>query len=82
MIIMSESEKIKYRIFLNKLYELKTGLYDLLYKDNELRNKMKEIILVDDKIVEEEKVVNIFANDIKISNELENRIIPIVNNKC
>lgn len=79
---MDESEKIRYRRLKNELDDLKMELEGLLSKDNQLNGKLKETIVIDDNILEEDKIKDIFFNNININNELENKIIPVIRSKC
>lgn len=76
-----ELMKVKYRQLKNQLTEIKEEL-ELLKDDyNDLNGTIKETLLIDDKIVEEDLFISISNDTDKVLNELTNVVIPIINSK-
>ena len=71
----------KYRILNNKLVIIKNKLEILEEEYNDLNRIIKETLLIDDKLIEEDRFSSIINDNQKILNELTNVVIPMVNSK-
>ena len=66
---------------MNELYNIDNKLEELKLELNELKSLMKETLLIDDKIVEEDLFESVIVDVENISNELNNVVIPLLNNR-
>lgn len=66
---------------MNELYNIDTKLEELKIELNELKSLMKETLLIDNKIVEEDLFESVIVDVENISNELNNVVIPLLNNR-
>lgn len=57
--------------------EIKNMLKDLENSYQELNNLMKETLLIEGKIIEEDKLIDIITNNQKVLDEVINVIIPM-----
>ena len=73
--------KVKYRDLYNKLKEIKEELELLKDEYNDLYGIVKQGLLINDKVIEEDTLISISNNQEEILNELTNVLIPIVTSK-
>lgn len=78
---MDEQLKQKYRILKSKLVIIKNKLNNLQDEYNDLNAILKETLLIDENILEKDKLNSIINDNQSILNELTNVIIPTVNSK-
>ena len=63
---------------MTELYNINNELEELKVELNELKSLMKETLLIDDKIIEEESLESVIVDVENISNELNNVVIPLL----
>lgn len=71
----------KYYNLRSKLYNIENRLESIEESYNDLKNKINESFLIDDKIVKQTLFKSLGEECQDIYNELSNRIIPRINNK-
>lgn len=79
--MLEEELKEKYRQLREKLYNIKNKLNILDDVYDDLNILMKETLLIDDQVVNEDIFKSLKTDNKKIINELTNTIIPQINNK-
>lgn len=73
--------KQKYRNLRSNLYNIRNKLNDLVDIHNGTYKNLKETIIIDNKIPEEDEFFEFKKNNQQIINELNNIVIPNINNR-
>lgn len=73
--------KQKYRYLRNRLYTIRNKMNSLIEIHDTTYNNLTEFILIDNKILEEEKFNELKQTEKNIKDEMSNTIIPRINNK-
>lgn len=79
---MSEEElKQKYRYLRNRLYNIRDKVNNVIDNHNETYTKLKDFILIDNKILNEDEFFEYKKLEQHVVNELNSIVIPSINNK-
>ena len=81
---MTEEEirRMKYRNLRRNLTSIRSKVNNLQMNVSEVESNLKQTVLIDNKIVEEEAYGKIKRDISSVSSELNTSLIPMVNNKC
>lgn len=74
--------KKRYRALRRQLNSLKNAVSELQSTSDDVKSKIKQSLLVDGKILEENLYDNVKKDVDSIYDELANTVIPMVSNKC
>lgn len=73
--------KQKYRNLRSRLYTIRNKLNDLLDTHNSTYRNLKDSITIDNKLIEEDEFFEMKKSIQETINELNNNVIPNINNK-
>ena len=76
-----EMIRVKYRYLQSKLYDIKNRLHDMNNLTEDIKSSLKQSIIIDDKIVEEDLFDSIKNEQQDIYEELVSEILPTVSNR-
>lgn len=77
----NEILKQKYRNLRSRLYNIRNKLNDLLDTHNSTYRNLREAIIINNQIIEEDEIFEMKKSIQHTLNELNNNVIPNVNNK-
>ena len=76
-----EMIRVKYRYLQSKLYDIKNKLHDMNNLTEDIKSSLKQSIIIDDKIVEEDLFDSIKNEQQDVYEELVLEILPTVSNR-
>lgn len=76
-----EMIRVKYRYLQSKLYDIKNKLHDMNNLTEDIKSSLKQSIIIDDKIVEEDLFYSIKNEQQDVYEELVLEILPTVSNR-
>lgn len=76
-----EMIRVKYHYLQSKLYDIKNKLHDINDVTEDIKSSLKESIIMDDKIIEEDLFDSVKDRQLKIYEELVSEILPTVSNR-